>query len=127
MRIKVAVPEAHVSRPILDAALEATTRVNEAMIHAGELPLFDQVRNSIRWKPEPPGQEHFDHGGIVTGRGWGDCDDMAPFAAASMRATGEDPGAKAIVKRSGPNRWLSGQETTTSPEARSTPWARPTP
>jgi hypothetical protein len=30
---------------------------------------------------------------------------MAPFAAASMRATGEDPGAKAIVKRSGPNRW----------------------
>ena len=105
MRINVAVPEAHVSRPILDAALEATTRVNEAMIHAGEIPLFDTVKDHVRWKPEPPGQEHFDHGGIVTGRGWGDCDDMAPFAAASMRATGEDPGAKAIVKKSGPNRW----------------------
>jgi hypothetical protein len=105
MRINVAVPEAHVSRPVLDAALEATTRLNESMIHAGEVPLFDQVKDHIRWKPEPPGQEHFDHAGIVIGRKWGDCDDMAPFAAASMRATGEDPGAKAIVKRSGPQRW----------------------
>jgi hypothetical protein len=105
MRINVAVPEAHVSRPVLDAALEATTRLNESMIKAGEIPLFDQVRDHIRWKPEPPGQEHFDHGGIVLGRKWGDCDDMAPYAAASMRATGEDPGAKAIVKRSGPQRW----------------------
>jgi len=105
MRINVAVPEAHVSRPVLDAALEATTRLNEAMIKAGDVPLFDQVRDQIRWKPEPPGQEHFDHAGIVLGRKWGDCDDMAPFAAASMRATGEDPGAKAIVKRSGPQRW----------------------
>jgi hypothetical protein len=105
MRINVAVPEAHVSRPVLDAALEATTRLNESMIKAGDVPLFDQVRDQIRWKPEPPGQEHFDHAGIVLGRKWGDCDDMAPYAAASMRATGEDPGATAIVKRSGPQRW----------------------
>jgi hypothetical protein len=105
MRINVAVPEAHVSRPVLDAALEAVTRVNEAMIKAGDVPLFDEVRDHIRWKPEPPGQEHFDHAGIVLGRKNGDCDDMAPYAAASMRATGEDPGAKAIVKRSGPQRW----------------------
>jgi hypothetical protein len=75
------------------------------MIAAGEVPLFDTVRDSIRWKPEPPGQEHFDHAKVVLGRGWGDCDDMAPFAAASMRASGEDPGATAIVKRSGPTRW----------------------
>jgi hypothetical protein len=105
MRINVAVPEAHVSRPILDAALEATTRVNEALIAAGEVPLFDEVRNAIRWKPEPPGDEHFDHAGVVIGRKWGDCDDMAPYAAASMRASGEDPGARAIVKKSGPQRW----------------------
>ncbi|HEX7235472.1 MAG TPA: hypothetical protein VF405_00845 [Gammaproteobacteria bacterium] len=105
MRINVAVPEAHVSRPVLDAALEATTRLNESLIKSGEVPLFDTVRDHIRWKPEPPGQEHFDHAGIVLGRKWGDCDDMAPYAAASMRATGEDPGATAIVKRSGPQRW----------------------
>jgi hypothetical protein len=105
MRINVAVPEAHVSRPVLDAALEATTRLNESMIAAGDVPLFDEVRHAIRWKPEPPGDEHFDHAGVVLGRRWGDCDDMAPYAAASMRASGEDPGATAIVKRSGPQRW----------------------
>lgn len=105
MRINVAVPEAHVTAPVLDAALEATTRLNEQMIERGDVPLFDQVRDRIRWKPEPPGDEHFDHAGVVLGRRWGDCDDMAPYAAATMRATGEDPGATAIVKRSGPKRW----------------------
>lgn len=105
MRINVAVPEAHVSAPVLDAALEATTRLNESLIKSGEVPLFDQVRSGIRWKPEPPGDEHFDHAGVVLGRRWGDCDDMAPYAAASMRASGEDPGATAIVKKSGPKRW----------------------
>jgi hypothetical protein len=105
MRIAVAVPEAHVSAPVLDAALEATTRLNESLIKAGDVPLFDEVRDQIRWKPEPPGDEHFDHAGVVLGRKWGDCDDMAPFAAASMRATGEDPKAKAVVVKSGPKRW----------------------
>ena len=105
MRINVAVPEAHVKAPVLDAALEAVTRLNEQMIDAGDVPPFDQVRDSIRWKPEPPGDEHFDHAGVVLGRKWGDCDDMAPYAAATMRATGEDPGARAVVKRSGPKRW----------------------
>lgn len=105
MRVAVAIPEAHVTPPVLDAALEAVTRLNEGLIKAGEVPMFDQVRESIRWKPEPPGDEHFDHAGVVLGRKWGDCDDMAPYAAASMRASGEDPGAKAVVKRSGPKRW----------------------
>lgn len=105
VRINVAVPEAHVSPPVLNAALEATTRLNESLLDSGDVPLFDEVRGHIRWKPEPPGDEHFDHAGVVVGRRWGDCDDMAPYAAASMRHTGEDPGAKAIVKRSGPKRW----------------------
>jgi hypothetical protein len=105
MRINVAVPESHVSAPVLNAALEATTRLNESLLKSGEVPLFDEVRNSIRWRPEPPGDEHFDHAGVVVGRKWGDCDDMAPFAAATMRHTGEDPGATAVVVRSGPERW----------------------
>ena len=105
MRINVAVPESHVSAPVLNAALEATTRLNESLLKSGEVPLFDEVRNAIRWKPEPPGDEHFDHAGVVVGRKWGDCDDMAPFAAATMRHTGEDPGARAVVVRSGPERW----------------------
>lgn len=105
MRINVAVPEAHVDRPVLDAALEATTRLNEAMLEAGEVPPFHEAVGRVRWKPEPPGQEHFDHAALVLGRGWGDCDDLAPWHAASLRVTGEDPDATAIVQRSGKKRW----------------------
>jgi len=105
MRVQVAVPEARVSPRILNAMLEGTTRVNEALLEAGDVPTFDQAKGHIRWKPEPPGDEHFDHAGLVINRGWGDCDDMAPYKAATLRATGVDPGARAIVRKSGPSRW----------------------
>jgi hypothetical protein len=106
MRINVAVPEAHVSAPVLDAALESVTRLNESMLHKGEVPTFEKgLKYGVKWKPEPPGQEHFDHAHEVLGRKWGDCDDLAPWHAASLRTSGEDPGARAIAKRSGPDRW----------------------
>lgn len=107
MRINVAVPEANVQPEVLDAALEAVTRLNEDLIEKRQVPTFRQALEShgIQWRPEPPGQEHFDHAAAVIGRRWGDCDDLAPFHAASLRATGEDPEARAIVVQSGPKRW----------------------
>lgn len=105
MRINVAVPEPHVSARVLDAALEGVTRLDEEMIRSGAAPIFRDAVDRVRWKPEPPGAEHFDHAKKVVGRGWGDCDDLAPWHAASLRVTGEDPGARAIVRRSGPKRW----------------------
>lgn len=107
MRINVAVPEAQVTKPVLDAALESVTRLNEQLIKSGTAPTFRRAlaKNGIRWKPEPPGDEHFDHAGVVQRRNWGDCDDLAPWHAASLRATGEDPDAVAVVRRSGPTRW----------------------
>jgi hypothetical protein len=107
MRINVAVPEAHVTAPVLNAALESVTRLNEALLKGGAVPTFAEAvkGGGIKWQPEPPGQEHFDHAARVIGRGWGDCDDLAPWHAASLRATGQDPGAQAIAKRSGPHRW----------------------
>jgi hypothetical protein len=106
MRVNVAIPEAHVNEHVLDAALEAVTTLNEAMIKNGDAPTFDQaLRNGVKWKPEPPGAEHFDHAGIVSARGWGDCDDLAPHHAATLRVKGVDPGARAIVVRSGPSMW----------------------
>lgn len=107
MRINVAVPEAQVTKPVLDAALESVTRLNEQLIKSGSVPTFRKslARDNIRWKPEPPGDEHFDHAGVVQRRKWGDCDDLAPWHAGSLRATGEDPDAIAVVRRSGPTRW----------------------
>lgn len=106
MRLNVAVPEAQVSKPVLDAALEAVTRLNEGLLKDGAVPTAEEaIKDGVRWKPEPFDSEHFDHAAIVTRRGWGDCDDLAPYHAASLRHTGEDPEAKAIVRRSGPHRW----------------------
>jgi len=106
MRVNVAIPEHHVDAPVLDAALEATTRLNESMLSRNEIPSFQKgLKHGIRWRPEPPGDEHFDHAKEVLRRGWGDCDDLAPWHAASLRHSGEDKHARAIVKRSGPSRW----------------------
>lgn len=107
MRVQVAIPEAHVDAPVLDAALESVTRLNESLLKTGEVPTAKVAikKHGIRWQPEPPGQEHFDHAATVMARGHGDCDDLAPHHAASLRHTGEDPGAKAIVYQSGPMRW----------------------
>lgn len=106
MRVNVAIPEAHVSKPVLDAALEAVTRLNEQMIRSGDSPTSKQLISAgAIWKPEPPGQEHFDHGGLIAKRGDGDCDDWAPLHAATLRVTGEDRGARAVVRKSGPKRW----------------------
>jgi hypothetical protein len=105
MRVNIAIPEAQVTKPVLDAALESVTRLNEQLIDGGAPTAKQLIEQGAQWKPEPPGQEHFDHAGILAQRGWGDCDDWAPLHAASLRKTGEDPGAKAVVQRSGPNTW----------------------
>ena len=105
MRINVAVPEARVTKDVLDATLEGVTRLNESLIEEGDVPTFREAVDHVRWKPEPPGDEHFDHAARVLGRGWGDCDDLAPWHAASLRVTGEDPEAEAVVRRSGPHKW----------------------
>lgn len=106
MRINVAIPEAHVSADVLNASLEAVTRLNESLLKNNEIPPFEtQLKRGLKWKPEPPGDEHFDHGLTTAKRGWGDCDDLAPLHAGSLRHSGEDPGATAIVKKTGPKLW----------------------
>lgn len=104
MRIRIAVPDEHVSPEVIDPVLEAVTRLNESMILAGQTPTATAlVKAGAVWRPENMGDEHFDHGATIASRGWGDCDDWAPLKAAEMRATGEDPGAIARVVPSGPN------------------------
>ena len=106
MRIRLAIPDGHLSPEALNAALEATTLTNESLLKAGLVPLAKEaIARGVRWRAEPPGDEHFDLATTVLGRGWGDCDDLAPYEAASLRVTGVDPGARAVVRRSGPKRW----------------------
>lgn len=106
MRVNIAIPEAQVSKPVLDGALEAVTRLNEQLIESGASPTSHQlIEAGARWQPERPGDEHFDHGALIAQRGHGDCDDWAPLHAATLRASGEDPGARAVVRKSGPKSW----------------------
>ena len=104
MRIRIAVPDEHVGADVIDPVLEAVTRLNDHMIQTGQTPTSHELiaRGAI-WRPENMADEHFDHGGTIASRGWGDCDDWAPLHAATLRASGEDPGARATVIPSGPN------------------------
>jgi hypothetical protein len=111
MRIRLALPEQalHESerKEVLDAALEAVTRAATPLVARRKVPTAAAAIKAgrVRWKPEPPGDEHFDLPSTVLARGWGDCDDLAPWHAASLRASGVDPRARAVVKKSGPARW----------------------
>jgi hypothetical protein len=72
---------------------------------AGEIPsLTDAIAAGLRWRPEPFADgEHFDLGAVAARRGWGDCDDLAPWLVAEMRRAGV--AARPVVYRSGPGRY----------------------
>lgn len=104
MRIRIAVPDEHVTPDVINPVLEAVTRLNDHMITSGQTPTSHELlRAGARWRPENMGDEHFDHGATIASRGWGDCDDWAPLHASTLRTSGRDPGARAIVIPSGPN------------------------
>lgn len=107
MRIRLAIPDHLVTPEALEAALEATALASEQAIRNGEVPpLQDAISRGVRWREEPfTDGEHFDLPAQVLGRGWGDCDDLAPWLAGELRATGEDPGAIPRVYQTGANRW----------------------
>lgn len=113
MRIRLAIPDRLVTPEALEAALEATSLANEQAIIRGEVPLITEaIRKGVRWKPEPYlDGEHFDLAHHVAARKWGDCDDLAPWLTGELRATGEDPGARSRVYKSGKDRWHVVTET----------------
>lgn len=99
-------PDSAVTPEAINSALDSVTRVNEHMLIQGLVPLAaEAIAQGVQWSAEPPGEESFDNAQEVWRRGWGDCDDLAPYHAASLRVTGVDPGAAAKVIRTGPNTW----------------------
>jgi hypothetical protein len=113
MRIRLAIPDRLVTPEALEAALEATSLANEQAILRGEVPpLTEAISAGVRWKPEPYlDGEHFDLSHVVAARKWGDCDDLAPWLTGELRATGQDPGARSRVYKTGPDRWHVVTET----------------
>src|SRR6267142_3402681 len=108
MRVRVAVPDHLLDAGTLDALLEAVTRAGARQIARREAPDFRTMlrRGLVKWKPEHfTDGEHFDLPALTSRRRWGDCDDLGPWLAASLRASGDDPRARAVARRSGPNRW----------------------
>jgi hypothetical protein len=105
MRIQVTIP-GEPNEETLGIALEAATRLAQHDLAMGEIPpIEDAIKSGIAWQEEPPGEESFDKPSTVLERGWGDCDDLAPWLAAEMRETDFDPGASAIAIPSGHNTW----------------------
>lgn len=107
MRIRIALPDKRLSGEVIEAALEAVTRAAAREVRDGLAPTAAEgISAGVKWRPEAfPDGEHFDLPSTVVARGWGDCDDLAPWHAGSLRATGRDPKARAVVRRSGPQRW----------------------
>jgi hypothetical protein len=108
VRIRIAVPDAHVSPEVLNAALEASTLANQSLLRTGEAPPVSELINAgkVKWAPEPfTDGEHFDLLDEIKKRDWADCDDLAPAYAAELRENGTDPDAHAAVVKSGPNTW----------------------
>lgn len=125
MRIRLAIPDRLVTPEALEAALEATSLANEQAILRGEVPpLTEAIRKGVRWKPESFADgEHFDLSHVVSARKWGDCDDLAPWLTGELRATGEDPGARSRVYKTGPDRWHVVTETSTGEILDPSKWA----
>jgi hypothetical protein len=108
MRVRVAIPDSLVGPATIGPTLESVTRLNQAFLREGLVPRLSTLlrRRKVRWAPEPRGHgEHFDAADTVVARGWGDCDDLAPYWAAELRETGADPHARVTIKRTGPHRW----------------------
>jgi hypothetical protein len=105
LRIRLSIPDRHVSPEVLESVLEATARANSAAMAAGEVPsLSDSLRAGLKWKPEPfTDGEHFDLASVAAKRGWADCDDLSPWLVSEMRAAGEP--ARSRVYRSGPGKF----------------------
>jgi hypothetical protein len=102
--------------PGIQNACDVATMAN-AMYLQGAGPNFPRLyAGRIRYEREPrgiggrlgvdvSGEERFDSVPIVAARGWGDCDDLAPWRAAELRVSGEDPHARCAVVHVGRNKW----------------------
>lgn len=95
---------------VVRSILQATATVNLTLLQinsvahrtsGGKVPLIPPLyRSGVTYREEPKNWEleHFDTIPVMLKRGWGDCDDLAPWRAAELRFTRADPCANVAVK-----------------------------
>jgi hypothetical protein len=78
--------QAHLVRPFL----HALTMANRVLLRTHHVPKIYEA--GVRWQNEPAdgSPEEFASCFVVISRGWGDCDDLAPWRCAELREAGEN-------------------------------------
>lgn len=87
-----------------ERVLDALADVAAMLIGAGIVPPFPHDVKGIRYRLEPEGEEDWKLPPGVIRDGWGDCEDLALWVVGGLRATGEDPGARCRIVRTGRNK-----------------------
>lgn len=84
----------------IQALLEGLTLANVAQLRKGA-PLFWRAPH-VRYRREPAGQERWQTVRDLVGRGYGDCEDLAAWLAASLRVAGHDATARVVIREVAP-------------------------
>lgn len=78
--------------------LDALVNVDLVYLKTHNAP--ELYRSGVRYEREPVGKvEEFAAVPVVLGRGWGDCDDLACWRVAELRAHGEDAKVRLIWRK----------------------------
>lgn len=85
----------------VEAVLEGIVLADVVLIQYGTVPAFPHDVKGVRYQLEPPGEEDWKLALGVIRDGWGDCEDLACWCAAGLRASGQDPAARVRVVRTG--------------------------
>jgi hypothetical protein len=100
--VRILAPAASVES--FDALLSVLVGLNVVYLrtHVGVPSLY---ASGVRYAREPPGFECWAAIPIVIQAGEGDCDDLACWRVAELRASGEDPDARTRIREIRPRRW----------------------
>lgn len=77
--------------------LTALQLVDQDQLTSGRYPSL--YRSGVRYQREPRGQEDWQTVSRTFRLKYGDCEDLAAWRAAELVVTGEDTGARAVIKR----------------------------
>lgn len=101
MLVRMAIPAS--SRPALELCLGLLVAVDRVYLRTHSVtPLY---RSGIRYRREVSGSEVWQSTPVLYASGYGDCEDLAAHRAAELIESGEDVGARAVLRCVRPGLW----------------------